>query len=37
MTYEAVHKAIKKGDIDALRAAFKSGLDPNLANEGGRF
>jgi ankyrin repeat protein len=35
MTYEAVHKAIKRGDIDALRTAFKSGLDPNLANKYG--
>jgi ankyrin repeat protein len=35
MTFEDVHKAIKRGDIDALRAAFKSGLDPNLANKYG--
>jgi ankyrin repeat protein len=35
MTYEAVQKAIKRGDIQALRAAFNSGLDPNLANKGG--
>jgi ankyrin repeat protein len=35
MTYEAVHKAIKRGDIDLLRTALKSGLDPNLANKYG--
>jgi ankyrin repeat protein len=35
MTFEAVQKAIKRGDIEALRAAFKSGLDPNLANKYG--
>jgi ankyrin repeat protein len=35
MTFEEVHRAIKRGDIEALRAAFKSGLDPNLANRYG--
>jgi ankyrin repeat protein len=35
MTYEAVHRAIKRGDIESLRAAFKNGLDPNLANKSG--
>ena len=35
MTYEAVQKAIKRGDIDALRSALEGGLDPNLANKYG--
>jgi ankyrin repeat protein len=35
MTFEEVHRAIKRGDIETLRAAFKSGLDPNLANKYG--
>jgi|SRR5271163_757615 len=35
MTYEAAQKAIKRGDIDALRSALESGLDPNLANKYG--
>ena len=35
MTYEAVHKAIKKGNIQGLRAALDNGLDPNLSNQYG--
>ena len=35
MTYEAVQKAIRRGDIDALRFALEGGLDPNLANKYG--
>ena len=35
MTYEAVQKAIKRGDIEALRSALEGGLDPNLANKYG--
>jgi ankyrin repeat protein len=35
MTYEAVQKAIKRGDIEALRLALEGGLDPNLANKYG--
>jgi ankyrin repeat protein len=35
MTFEAVQKAIKRGDIEAIRFAFESGLDPNLANKYG--
>jgi ankyrin repeat protein len=35
MIYEAVYKAIKRGDIETLRSAFKDGLDPDLANKGG--
>jgi ankyrin repeat protein len=35
MTYEAVRKAIKRGDIEALRVAFQNGLDPDLDNKSG--
>jgi len=35
MTFEEVHRTIKRGDIEALRAAFKNGLDPNLDNKYG--
>jgi ankyrin repeat protein len=35
MTFDAVHKAIKRGDFEAIRKAFDEGLDPDLANKGG--
>jgi ankyrin repeat protein len=35
MTYDEAQKAIKRGNIDAFSAAFKNGLDPNLANKYG--
>jgi ankyrin repeat protein len=35
MTFDAVHKAIKRGNIETLRTALDSGLDPNLANRFG--
>ena len=35
MTFEAVHKAIKRGDVEVLRSALKGGLDPDLANRNG--
>jgi ankyrin repeat protein len=35
MTYETVHRAIKRGDVGALRVALGTGLDPNLANRYG--
>jgi hypothetical protein len=35
MTFDAVHKAIKRGDAEAIRKAFDEGLDPDPANKGG--
>jgi len=35
MTFDTVHKAIKRGDSEAIRNAFDEGLDPDLANKGG--
>lgn len=35
MTFDSVHKAIKRGDLEAIHRAFDDGLDPNLANKGG--
>jgi ankyrin repeat protein len=35
MTYEAVHKAIKRGDVEALHIALENGMDPNLSNKYG--
>ncbi len=35
MSFAAVHKAIKRGDSEAIGKAFEAGLDPDLANKGG--
>ena len=35
MTFEAAHKAIKRGDAEALQSALANGLDPNLSNKNG--
>jgi hypothetical protein len=35
MTFEKVHRLIKKGDVINLRNALENGLDPNLANQFG--
>lgn len=35
MNYDAVHRVIKRGDVETLHAALKSGLDPNLSNQYG--
>ena len=32
MTFEEAHRRIKRGDLEALRAALDLGLDPNLTN-----
>lgn len=32
MNFDQAHRAIKKGDILAIRQAISNGLDPNLAN-----
>src|SRR5262245_1685225 len=32
MTFDEVHRCIKRGDLIALRRALDSGLDPNLSN-----
>jgi ankyrin repeat protein len=33
MTYEEAHKAIKRGNLTALRKALDSGMDVNLSNK----
>lgn len=35
MTYEAVHRVIKRGDVETLNTALKSGLDADLSNQYG--
>ncbi len=35
MTFKTAHRAIKRGDIDALQSALANGLDPNLSNKNG--
>jgi ankyrin repeat protein len=35
MTFEIVHKAIKRGDFEAIGRSLEEGLDPNLANKRG--
>jgi ankyrin repeat protein len=35
MTFDAAHRAIKRGDVEKLHAAVKSGLDPDLSNQYG--
>jgi len=35
VTFETAHKAIKRGDIEALQSALANGLDPNLSNKNG--
>ena len=32
MTFEEAHRRIKRGDVDALRAALDAGLDPSQSN-----
>jgi uncharacterized protein len=33
MTFEEVHRAIKKADLSRLRSEFDGGLSPNLCNQ----
>ena len=33
MTYEAVHRVIKRGDVETLKKALKSGLSADLCNQ----
>ena len=35
MTYEAVHRVIKRGDVETLNTALKSRLDADLSNQYG--
>ena len=35
MSFATVHKAIKRGDSEAIGKALEEGLNPDLANKGG--